>query len=582
MTDIIESSAPVISERPYDLERARLPSHWPIALQRIFAARGIENEEQLNYSLTRLLRPHQLMGMEQAIARLVQAVTEQERVVIIGDFDADGATSSTLAVLAFKAMGLSVDYLVPNRFDYGYGLTPEIVTLAQTRYSPNLLITVDNGIASIDGVSAANVLGIDVVVTDHHLPADQVPKACAIVNPNQKGCTFASKHLAGVGVIFYVMSALRAALRTLNWFTNAGIAEPNMAEYLDIVALGTVADVVPLDDNNRILVSQGLARIKAGKARAGIYALLSVAGKDYHTITSTDLGFIIGPRLNAAGRLDDMSVGINCLLAETEAQARPLAVELDSLNQERRAIERSMQAEALKFLEQGIGDAMTSQPWGICLYEPSWHQGVIGILAGRIKERYHRPVIAFAQTSEHEIKGSARSIEGLHIRDALDRIATQYPHMLTKFGGHAMAAGLSLDTQYFEAFSEAFDNTVRDMLDARDLQAQWLTDGHLNSDTLNIDFAKTLANSGPWGQQFPEPLFVGEFRVIQQKVVGKHHLKFMLQTDTGEMIDAIMFNVDQALLDISYDQVELVYQLAINRFLGNESAQLMIRHLSER
>ncbi len=569
-----------VLERSADTSACDFPSHWSPALRRIFAARGVTGSEQLNYSAQKLLPPDGLKGLPQAIARLQQALQNNEHIVIVGDFDADGATSTTLAYQSLKAMGFQkVDYLVPNRFDYGYGLTPEIVEVAAERFQPQLIITVDNGISSCDGVATAMTLDIDVIVTDHHLPGDQTPEACAIVNPNQRGCEFESKQLAGVGVIFYVMSALRKALREQGWFKSRGIAEPNMAQYLDLVALGTVADVVPLDYNNRILVHQGLQRIRAGVARPGIYALLQVARKAYDRIASIDLGFIVGPRLNAAGRLDDISRGIACLLAQSLPEALPIASELDELNHERRAIERSMQAQALELLgEIDCGDHL---PWGLSLYEPDWHQGVIGILAGRLKERYHRPVIAFAEASDTEIKGSARSIEGLHIRDALDRLAKHYPHLLQKFGGHAMAAGLSLKKQDFAEFSKAFDETVREMLNEDALTQRWLTDGELSSDELTLEFAHQIKDSGPWGQHFPEPSFVGTFNVINHRIVGEKHLKLALSHPSRGIIDAIAFNVDSEWLERELSEITLVYQLDVNVYQGDESAQLIVRHIVE-
>src|SRR5690606_10589713 len=421
--------------------------------------------EELQHQLAHLYKPH-FKGLTEAVNLLADAVVAQANILIVGDFDADGATSCALAVLALRAMGLaSVDFLVPNRFEYGYGLTPEIVAVAAAQH-PDLIITVDNGISSVEGVRAARELGIAVVVTDHHLPGVELPEADAIVNPNQSGCEFPSKNLAGVGVIFYVMNALRAELRQLGWFAESGITEPNMASFLDLVALGTVADVVPLDHNSRILVAQGLQRLRAGVARPGIMALLEVAGKAPHRLVASDLGFALGPRLNAAGRLDDMSLGIQCLLCESPELAREMALQLDDLNRDRKAIESGMQQEAMKMLEKILQADAESLPWGLCLFDETWHQGVIGILASRIKDRYHRPVIVFADAGEGQIKGSARSIAGLHIRDALDAVAARHPHLLQKFGGHAMAAGMSLARENFADFSTAFDAEVRRQLRA--------------------------------------------------------------------------------------------------------------------
>ena len=554
-------------------------------LQRIYSARGASSDQDIEYQLKNLLPPHSLKGLPEAISLLATAVQEQQRILIVGDFDADGATSCALSLLALRAMGLQqIDFLVPNRFEYGYGLTPEIVDVAVS-YTPDLIVTVDNGIASVAGVAKAKSLGIRVLITDHHLPPEVLPDADAIVNPNQKGCEFPSKNLAGVGVIFYVLSALRGALRNKGWFEQQSIPEPVMANYLDLVALGTVADVVPLDTNNRILVHQGLARLRAGFSRQGILALLQVAGKDYQRVSSSDFGFIIGPRLNAAGRLDDMSIGIQCLLTEDTGVAHELAAELDGLNRDRRAIEASMQQEAMKSLDAVILDE-ESLPAGICLYDESWHQGVVGILASRIKEKFHRPVIAFAPADVNSdstiIKGSARSISNLHIRDVLDAIATRHPNILQKFGGHAMAAGLSLDQKDYAEFAELFDAAVNAELSAADFQEVLLTDGALAVQECNLETAHVIEKAGPWGQQFPEPLFDGEFFVVQQRIVGEKHLKLVLAFDAQakQTIDAIAFNIDlSAWPNTQVKQVRAVYQLSVNIFRGQESAQLMIRHI---
>jgi single-stranded-DNA-specific exonuclease len=530
-----------------------------------------------------LLPPDGLKGIDEAVALLVKALAERQHILIVGDFDCDGATSSALAVSALNAMGAAaVDFLVPNRFDYGYGLTPEIVEVAKTR-SPDLIITVDNGISSIDGVAAANAAGIPVLVTDHHLPAEQLPQAAAIVNPSQPGCSFASKSLAGVGVVFYLMTALRTALRDCGWFEQQGIAMPNMADYLDLVALGTVADVVPLDRNNRILVEQGLRRMRAGRLRPGIQALLEVAGRSIHRLVSTDLGFTVGPRLNAAGRLDDMSLGIQCLLSEQIESARAMARQMDELNSDRRAIEASMQREALAELDQ-LELAEADLPWGLCLFNEQWHQGVIGILASRIKDRYHRPVIAFASTDKAgEIKGSARSISGLHIRDALDSVAARHPELLQKFGGHAMAAGMSLQREHLAAFSQAFDEEVRRQLQPDDLEAVFLSDGELATGDFNLPLAQQLRDGGPWGQAFPEPQFDGVFQLINQRIVGSKHLKMVVSPlgNTGQLLDAIAFNVDAATWpNESVQQVQLVYKLDVNEFRGQQSVQLIVSQLA--
>lgn len=566
-------------------EQSLLAGAWPETLhprlQEIYASRGIKSAGELERSLQAMLRPQQLKGLVAAISLLVEAIEKGQRLLIVGDFDADGATSSALGMLALRDMGAAdVQYLVPNRFDFGYGLTPEIVEVAKAR-KPDMIITVDNGISSIEGVKAAKAAGIKVLVTDHHLPGRELPNADAIVNPNQPGCEFPSKNLAGVGVIFYLMSALRSALRDRQWFESQGIVEPNMGNYLDLVALGTVADVVPLDNNNRIFVHQGLQRIRSGHARPGILALLDVAGKARHRLVASDLGFTVGPRLNAAGRLDDISLGIECLLCESPDLAREMAIELDDLNKDRRVIEAGMQQEALKSLENISldGDQLS---WGVCLYDPQWHQGVIGILASRIKERFHRPVIAFADANEEEIKGSARSIPGLHIRDALDAVASAHPGLLTKFGGHAMAAGMSLKKSDYARFEKAFDEVVRGSLREEDLQAEILSDGGLSAEELNLPLAYTLREAGPWGQHFPEPIFDGEFYLVQQRIVGEKHLKLVLSSDADhqQVIDAIAFNID---LDVWPDdnikRVRLAYRLDVNEFRGRESVQLMVQFI---
>ncbi|SNR83348.1 MULTISPECIES: single-stranded-DNA-specific exonuclease RecJ [Pseudomonas] len=553
----------------------------PPLLTRLYAARGVQSIAELDKGLARLIPYQQLKGIDAAVDLLVAGLEQRQRMLIVGDFDADGATASTVGVLGLRMLGAAhVDYLVPNRFEYGYGLTPEIVAVALER-EPQLLITVDNGISSVEGVAAAKSAGLSVLVTDHHLPGPELPAADAIVNPNQPGCEFPSKALAGVGVMFYVLLALRARLRTIGWFTQRAIAEPNLAELLDLVALGSVADVVPLDANNRILVHQGLARIRAGRARPGLRAVLEVAGRPHGRITSTDLGFILGPRLNAAGRLDDMSLGIECLLCEDEALARDMAVELDQLNQDRKSIEQGMQREALAQLKELPVEQM---PFGLCLYEPDWHQGVIGILASRLKERYHRPTIAFADAGDGLLKGSARSVPGFHIRDALDAVAARHPGLISKFGGHAMAAGLSLPAVNFPAFAEAFDGEVRRQLNEDDLTGRLFSDGTLSLAEYNLELARALRNAGPWGQHFPEPLFHGAFQLVQQRLVGEKHLKMVLKTECGgQTLDAIAFNIDRDQWpNPTVRWVELAYKLDVNEYRGNETVQLMVAHLAAR
>lgn len=564
------SDSPLLSNCPHPL------------LARIYRNRGIRSEAELELELARLEAPTRFAGMAAAQALLADVVMAGEPILIIGDFDADGATSSALAVLALRAMGADADFLVPNRFEYGYGLTPEIVAVAQLR-RPRLLVTVDNGISSIEGVAAARDLGMQVLITDHHLPGEQLPLADAIVNPNQPGCDFPSKHLAGVGVIFYVLTALRSELRQRGWFDASGRPEPRLADYLDLVALGTVADVVPLDHCNRILVQQGLARIRAGRTRPGILALLEVARRDPSRAVASDLSFMVGPRLNAAGRLDDISIGIQCLLTEDPAEARELAAELDTLNRDRRSIEQSMQREALASLDALTFAEGEELPWGLCLYRPDWHQGVIGILASRIKDRYHRPVIAFADAEENTIKGSARSIPGLHIRDALDTVAARHPQLLSKFGGHAMAAGMSLQRTHFEAFTKAFDSVVRELLDESDLTAVLWSDGELGAEELELEAATHLREAGPWGQNFPEPLFDGIFRIVQQRAIGDgRHLKLVLAPDQApeRLLDAVAFNIDATRWpNPAVEQLRAAYRLDVNVWRGRASVQLLLEYL---
>lgn len=553
----------------------------PARLKRIYASRGITHDGELERGAKGLLSYNQLHGMAQAVDLLEQALRNNQRIIIVGDFDADGATSSALSVLAFKMLGCqNVDYLVPNRFDDGYGLSPEVVDQALAK-GVEVIMTVDNGVSSLSGVAYAKEKGLTVVVTDHHLPGDILPNADAIVNPNLNECGFPSKALCGVGVAFYLMLALRAQLRATDWFTQQNIPEPNLAELLDLVALGTVADVVALDGNNRILVHQGLQRIRAGRCRPGIQALIEVANRDPQKIVTSDLGFALGPRINAAGRLDDMAFGVELLLCDNIQSARRMATELDGLNQTRKEIEQGMKEEALAICER-LKFSASDMPYGLVLFQKDWHQGVIGILASRIKEKFHRPVICFADAGNEQIKGSCRSIPGLHMRDVLDLIDTQNPGMIAKFGGHAMAAGLTIDTKQLDAFSHAFDQAVRNELGEDELKGVLLTDGELEANEFNLDTAEMLRAGGPWGQQFPEPTFDGTFRLLHQKLVGGKHLKMMVEPlHGGSVIDAIAFNVDlKRWPDASVQQVELVYRLDINEFRGNRSVQLMIEHLA--
>ena len=551
----------------------------PPLLRRLYAARGVTSDDQLSYTLRHLASPLSLRGIDRAVELLAQAIAGQQRVMILGDFDADGATSTAVAMLGLSMLGLkSIDFRVPSRFSDGYGLTPGIIHRLQDEGElPDLMVTVDNGIAAVEGVRAAKELGIRVVVTDHHLAGDTLPEADAIVNPNQPGCPFLSKHAAGVGVMFYVLTALRKHLREQGRLPEP---QPNLGTLLDLVALGTVADVVPLDHNNRIFVEQGLRRIRQGEARPGILALLEVAGRDHTAISSTDLGFVVGPRLNAAGRLDDMSIGIACLLADSPDEARRLAAELDSFNRERRTIEKDMKAQAQDLLASMSLD-LEGLPWGLALFDPDWHQGVIGILAARIREQTHRPTVAFAADDNgKDIKGSARSIPGLHIRDALAVVDARHPGLMKKFGGHAMAAGMTLARADLDTFCEAFDKAVRDTLTAEDLEVAIVTDGPLTSQELNLDTATLLKRAGPWGQHFPEPLFDGEFRVVSQRIVGENHLKLVLQpVDGNGIVDAIAFNTGPEVPDYTRTGARVVYKPDSNTFRGRTNLQLLVDYL---
>lgn len=571
------------------IRRRQLPQVDPLApgnlhplLARVYNGRGVRDPGELELGLEQLLPPTKLHNVERAAARLADALARDSRILVVGDFDADGATSTALAVLVLRAFGARcVDYLVPNRFEYGYGLTPEIVELA-AKAAPDLLITVDNGISSLEGVAAARDRGIATLITDHHLPGRELPDADVIVNPNQPGCEFPSKNLAGVGVMFYVLLALRAELRRRDWFGRGG--EPNLADHLDLVALGTVADVVPLDRNNRILVAGGLQRLRAGRGRPGIHALLDLARRRAPSLVAADLGFAVGPRINAAGRLDDMSIGIECLLSEDASDARLHASRLHELNEDRRVIERQMQDEAMQIIAALEPDLQASgdMPLAYTLYQGGWHQGVIGILAARVKDRLHRPTIAFADGDAGELKGSGRSIHGIHMRDVLDAVATRHPGLLTRFGGHAMAAGLTLRRDDLEAFSTAFREEVA--RHARDLELQAIveSDGELAPADFHLDVAATLRFAGPWGQHFPEPVFDGRFAVLDQRLVGERHLKLVLMPVAGsEAVEAIAFNIEpERWPDPGIREMEIAYRLDVNEFRGRRSLQLVVEHVA--
>lgn len=544
---------------------------YPASLARIFAARGIQQAEELDTSFNSLHSFTELKNATEMAKHLADAIEQNKKLLVIADYDADGATACTIAVRGLRMFGAKIDFIVPNRFEYGYGLTPEIVELA-AQSQPDILLTVDNGIASVDGVRAANQLGLSVLVTDHHLPGDELPDALCIVNPNQPHCPFPSKNLAGVGVMFYVLMALRAELRQRGKFNQQ--PEPKLAELLDIVALGTIADVVKLDQNNRVLVQQGVQRIRNGLACHGINALLQVAKKNISSVQSLDLGFTVGPRLNAAGRLDDMSLGILCLLSKSEQEAFDYAQQLDSLNRERRSIETDMRDEAMTQLENisNIEDCYT-----LSLFDENWHQGVIGILASRLKDRYHRPTIIFAPGNEGEIKGSGRSIPNLHLRDALDLVSKRHPQLIKKFGGHAAAAGLTINESSFETFKHAFEQACREQLTEADLAYRIETDGSLPYQDIQLDTARQLERY-VWGQGFPAPQFSDTFFIHNQRVVGEKHLKLLLrpkQSNTKDRpIDAILFGHNEFLPE----QVDMVYHLSVNEFRGEQNLQLIIQH----
>ncbi len=555
-----------------------LPADWPAVLRRVYLARDVRSATQVDHSLDGLLSPDTLSGMDEATHLLQRALESRQRLLVVADFDADGATSCALVVRALRLLGAEdVRYVVPDRFRFGYGLTPEIVEVA-AQHEPDVLITVDNGISSIEGVRAARDRGWRILITDHHLPGAELPAADAIVNPNQAGDSFASKSLAGVGVIFYVMLALRARLRDAGWFDARGTAEPNLGSLLDLVALGTVADVVPLDRNNRILVARGLARVNGGGACPGIDALVRVSGAPAGRLAASDLAFRLAPRLNAAGRLEDMSLGIECLLTDSEEKALELATELDRLNRERRDIQATMQEQALELVED-LHLENDSLPKALCLFDERWHQGVVGLVASRLKEALHRPVIALARADEGEIKGSARSVPGLHIRDTLDAVAARHPQLLRRFGGHAMAAGLTLHEADLEAFRTAFEDEVGRRLSDEDLEARIVTDGELQADEFRLDLAEQLRQAGPWGQGFPEPLFDGLFEVLEQRIVGERHLRMRLRPPQGSPVDAIAFHRVADGEVPPWKHVRAVYRLDVNEYQGVRRLQLLLEHV---
>ena len=575
-----EQKPSLIVRRKSEISEELSNSELHPLLKKIYANRGVTKLKQVKYSLSNLIDFSLLKDIEKASAIVAEAIMQQKTIMVVGDFDADGATSCAVMLRSLKAFGLEkVDYLVPNRFDFGYGLSPQIVDVA-AKSKPDLIITVDNGISSVDGVERANELGIKVVVTDHHLAGDELPAAEAIVNPNQPGCNFPEKSIAGVGVAFYLMLAVRANLREKNWFNER--KEPNMAAFLDLVALGTVADVVALDENNRILVEVGLQRIRANKACVGINALLSIAGKSSENCSSQDFGFVIAPRLNAAGRLDDMSLGIECLLSDDYEQALKYACTLNQMNVKRREIESDMLEQAYCFLEKQTNmlDDASTLPSGLALYDQQWHQGVVGLLASRIKEKIHRPVIAFADAGNGEIKGSGRSIPGLHMRDALDAISKTTPSLISKFGGHAMAAGLTMKLEGLDLFQKSFNDYVASILQEKDLNNIAETDGAIDEKFLTIETSEQLKYASPWGQLFPEPTFDDVFLIDNWRIVGEKHLKLDLtKEESGVCYSAIAFNKTDADLPAGESKIHVSYRLDVNEFRGNRTLQLIVQHI---
>lgn len=560
-----------IKRRP--IPEVPLPDDIPPLLRRIYAARGIRDADELELGLDRLPGFESLAGIGAAAALLHETLEGDRRILVVGDFDTDGATATALAVHALRALGgTHVDYLVPDRARHGYGLSPAIVEVALER-KPDLIVTVDNGIASVAGTAAAQEAGCRVLITDHHLPPEELPPADAIVNPNCDGCDFPCKALAGVGVLFYVLLGLRARLREAGWFESH--PEPNLADYLDLVAMGTVADVVPLDQTNRILVAQGLKRIRAGRARPGIYALADAAGRDWTRLTAGDIGFGLAPRLNAAGRLENMGLGVDCLLAADIDAARSAALELESLNAERKERQTQMQDAALAALDGSLPGGRELPP-GLCLYEKGWHEGIVGLVAGRVRERHHRPVVAFAAAGTGGLKGSARSIPGVHIRDVLENLAIRHPGLIERFGGHAMAAGLTLAADRLDDFRTAFAEEVARWVTPEMLEGVLLTDGEIAEDDFRLETAYSLREGGPWGAGFPEPVFEGDFEVLDQRIVGERHLKLRLCPAGGRRgLDGIAFQRDEPVPE----RVRAAYRLDVNRYQGIDSLQLIVEHI---
>ncbi len=556
-----------------------LPDSIHPVLKRIYASRNIKSSEDLDYSLGSLIPYEELGGIDDAVILLQEMITQKKRILIVADFDADGATSCALAIRGLTAMGAEdVIYVVPNRFEHGYGLSPKIVDVALD-HDPDLIVTVDNGISSISGVEHAKKNGIKVLITDHHLPGDKLPSADVIINPQLKENKFPSKNLAGVGVIFYILLALRAKLKAENWFDEKNIKYPNLANLLDLVALGTISDLVPLDKNNRTMVAHGLKLMRQNKSKVGILAILNQSGRQLSTLTSGDLSFAIAPRLNAAGRLTDMSLGIECLLTDDKENATEMAKKLNQLNIERRQIQNNMEEQALTEFEKYLQDTSKKMPHGICIYNQNWHQGVVGVLAAKIKEKFNRPVIVFAQECQGILKGSARSITELHIKDVFDEIARLYPELILTFGGHAMAAGLTIEESQFDRFSDVFNKVVNQYISSDSLEDQCLTDGELSGDDFSLPLALAIQNAGPWGQSFPEPIFVGQFKILDKRVVGESHLKLKLQSRNNNTLDAIAFNMTGDDWPSKLEQIISTYRLGINNYRGHSQVQLFIEHI---
>ena len=556
-----------------------LPDSIHPVLKRIYASRNIKSSEDLDYSLGSLIPYEELGGIDDAVILLQEMITQKKRILIVADFDADGATSCALAIRGLTAMGAEdVIYVVPNRFEHGYGLSPKIVDVALD-HDPDLIVTVDNGISSISGVAHAKKNGIKVLITDHHLPGDKLPSADVIINPQLKEDKFPSKNLAGVGVIFYILLALRAKLKAEDWFDEKKIKYPNLANLLDLVALGTISDLVPLDKNNRTMVAHGLKLMRKNKSKVGILAILNQSGRQLSTLTSGDLSFAIAPRLNAAGRLTDMSLGIECLLTDDKENAVEMAKKLNQLNIDRRQIQDNMEEQAFTEFEKYLQDTSKKIPHGICIYNQNWHQGVVGVLAAKIKEKFNRPVIVFAQECQGILKGSARSITELHIKDVFDEIARLYPELILTFGGHAMAAGLTIEESQFDRFSDVFNKVVNRYISSDSLEDQCLTDGELSDDDFSLPLALAIQNAGPWGQSFPEPIFVGQFKILDKRVVGESHLKLKLQSRNNNTLDAIAFNMTDDDWPSKLEQITSTYRLGINNYRGHSQIQLFIEHI---